>query len=64
MQLDVDKFRGKKLQEILPHLEKLNYKLKEVSPPNQDFGTGAARVLHLRKKQESWEILFTLENYV
>lgn len=62
--MDVDKVRGKKLKDILPRLEQSNYRLVEVKPPNQNFGTGAARVLDIREKQEGREILYTLEDYV
>ncbi len=63
MKLEIENYRGRKLQEVLPRLEKYKFKLSEVSPPNQEIGTGTARVLDIREKEDHWEVLFSLEDY-
>ncbi len=64
MELDPQKYRGRRLVKLLPDLEDLRYKLLEVKPPGQMSGTGAARVLHIRKRDDVIEILFCLEDYL
>jgi len=64
MQDLAEEFRGRKLLELLPRLEDKTYQLVEVSPPNQQAGRGAARILDIREKDEILQVYFCLEDYV